>query len=460
MNSLFEKLIARTWNRLATPAPKRTSGESLDLGAQIVDERIVARRVTIPQAKRPEHLAILGKTGRGKSFFLRHLAGQDIRADRGFLSMDLHGDTTPFLLKLIAQEEVRRRADLSTKLIIIEPADPEFSIGLNVLERRPGEQMFVQLAEFAEILKSRWHLDHLGARTEELLRNSLHLLADNNLTLMELTMLLTNETFRTVCLRQASNPDIAEYFRSRFDQQSEAMQAVYRDAILNKVSSFTADPRFRHILGQRSSSFSLVQAIDDGYWIILDLNKGRLGEQAATLGSLLLTKLKNALFARRRRGLFTLYCDEIQNLVAYEGSGLDTLLSEARKFGASIVSANQYMDQYPPAMRAAILSVGTHVFFQLSSADADKIGAALDGGKKLAELLKNLPKRHMVVKSGHERFREAVVPTVAEPRVDYADLYNRCRARWARRRTDIEAEIRARRQQAGQRTEEVLNGWE
>ena len=375
--------------------------------------------------------------------------------------MDLHGDTTPFLLKLIAQEEVRRRADLSAKLIIIEPADPEFSIGLNVLEHRPGEQMFVQLAEFAEILKSRWHLDHLGARTEELLRNSLHLLADNNLTLTELTMLLTNETFRAVCLRQSSNPDIADYFRSRFDQQSEAMQAVYRDAILNKVSSFTTDPRFRHILGQRSSSFSLVQAIDDGYWIILDLNKGRLGDQAATLGSLLLTKLKNALFARRRRDLFTLYCDEIQNLVAYEGSGLDTLLSEARKFGASIVSANQYMDQYPPAMRAAILSVGTHVFFQLSSSDADKIGAALDGGKRLSELLKNLPKRHMVVKSGHERFREAVVPTVAEPRVDYTDLYNRCRrTRWARRRTDIEAEIHARRQQAGQRTEEVLHGWE
>jgi hypothetical protein len=111
-------------------------------------------------------------------------------------------------------------------------------------------------------------------------------------------------------------------------------------------------------------------------------------------------------------------------------------------------------------MRAAILSVGTHVFFQLSSTDAEKIGSALDGGKRLSELLKNLPKRHMVVKSGHERFREAVVPNVAEPRIDYTDLYNRCRARWARRRADIETEIRARRQQAGQRTDEVLHGWE
>src|ERR1019366_6752215 len=89
------------------------------------------------------------------------------------------------------------------------------------------------------------------------------------------------------------------------------------------------------------------------------LDKGRLGEQASTLGSLLLTKLKNALFARKRRQLFTLYCDEIQNLVAYD-SGLDTLLSEARKFGICIVSANQFLEQYPAQMRAAIMAVGTH----------------------------------------------------------------------------------------------------
>ena len=152
--------------------------------------------------------------------------------------------------------------------------------------------------------------------------------------------------------------------------------------------------------------------------------------------------------------------DEIQNLVAYEGAGLEVLLSEARKFSASVVSANQYIEQYPASMRAAILAVGTHIFFQLSSADADRIGAALDGGKRLAELLKNLPRRHMVVKSGHERFRQALVPLVPDPRADYSGLYNRCRARWARRRTEIEAEIRERQQQATAGTNEALHGWE
>src|ERR1035441_10822270 len=207
----------------------------------------------------------------------------------------------PFLLRLIAAEERKRGADLSEKLIVIEPGDPEFSVGLNVLEAQAGQQSYVQLAEFAQILKARWHLDSLGARTEELFRSALHVLADNGLTLLEISSLLTHAAFRAACLNRVQNTEVSNYFRTRFDTRSEAMQGVYRDAILNKVSSFTTDQRFRHILGQQRSTFSLLEAMDRGRWVILNLDKGRLGEQASTLGSLLLTKLKNALFARTRR---------------------------------------------------------------------------------------------------------------------------------------------------------------
>jgi hypothetical protein len=390
---------------------------------------------------------------------LRNFSGQDVRNRRGFVFFDLHGDTMPFLLRLVAAEERRLGADLSEKLVIIEPADPEFSIGLNVLEAQEGQQSYLQLAEFAQILKARWNLDSFGARTEELLRNALHVLADNSLTLLELSPLLTSATFRATCLNHVQNTEVSAYFHTRFDPRSEAMQGVYRDAILNKVSGFTTDQRFRHILGQQHSTFSLLDSMDRGRWVILNLDKGRLGEQASTLGSLLLTKLKNALFARTGRKLFTLYCDEIQNLVAYD-AGLDTLLSEARKYSISIVAVTQFLEKYPPQMRAAIMAVGTHIFFQLSSTDADKIASALDGGKRLGEILKNLPKRHMVVKSGSHRYQELLVPNVAQPDIDYADLYNRCRTRWARRRIDIESEIRQRHKQASRRTEEVLDDWE
>lgn len=456
MSSFFEQFVANTWNRLRAPAA-RGGADGLHIGNQLVDGRITGHPVAIAQGKRAEHIAILGKTGSGKSMLLRYFATQDIRAGRGFIYFDLHGET-PILLKVLAEHEFRTGQDQSEKLIVIRPSDPELSVGLNVIEQSGGNS-FVQIAEFAEVLKQRCGLDSFGPRTEELLRNALHVLADNGLTILELMPLLTSGPFRAACIRRTQNSEVRDYFTLRYDRTSEAMQATWRDAILNKVSAFTADPHFRHILGQLRSSFSLRDALDSNYRIIFDLNKGQLGEQAPTLGSLFLTKLKNALFARQSRRLLTVYCDEIQNLVVFD-SGLDTVLSEARKFAVSIVSANQFLDQHPPAMRAALAAVGSHIYFQLSASDAEKVAGALDGGRTLAQELKNLPQRHLVLKSGHERIRRAVVPTISMPDADASDLLRRSMARWARRRTDIEAEIRVRHQSMRISTSEVLHDWQ
>ena len=344
-------------------------------------------------------------------------------------------------------------------MIIVDPADSAFSVGLNVLEMSPGLNRFVQVAEFTHILRRRWQLESLGARTEELLRNALHVLADNGLTLLELAPLLTEQSLRAVWLEKASNPEAQQYFRDRHDRASEPMRAVMRDPVLNKIGEFTADPHFRHILGQQRSTFSLSEAMDAGRWVLVTLPKGQLGEQAATLGSLFMAKLRNALFARQRRTLFSFFLDEVQNLIAYD-SGLDTLLSEARKFGVSISTANQFLDQYPPQMRSAILAVGTHIFFQLSSVDADRIAVALDGGKSLAAILKNLPKRQAVVKSGSSRWQQFEVPEVREPGVGSDDLYYRSRQRWAKRRVDVEREITDRIGPVQKTINEQLDDWE
>jgi hypothetical protein len=82
---------------------------------------------------------------------------------------------------------------------------------------------------------------------------------------------------------------------------------MVREPILNKTSTFTTDPQFRHILGERNSTFSLQDAMQRGCWVVLNLHKGRLGEGAVTLGSLFLNMIKNALFSRYSRELFTLY---------------------------------------------------------------------------------------------------------------------------------------------------------
>ena len=359
MIDFIEKLVISIWNRIQGRRKVKPEGHGVRLGNQVVEETVTERRVTLSQTRRTMHLALLGKTGSGKSSLIRLMAQADIEAGRGFLYFDLHGDTAPFLLGVIADQEAKVGRNLDHRLIYIAPADKESSVGLNPLET--AEASFVPIAEFAQILKRRWGLDHFGARTDELLRNALYILSANSLTLLELAPLLTLPEFRAQCLGKTPNAEVASIFNSRYDKMSEPMQATMREPILNKTSAFIADPSFRHIVGQRQSTFSITEAMDKGQWIIADLNKGKLGEHSLTLGSLLFTITKNALFSRAKRSLFTIYVDEVQNFLAYD-TGIETVLSEARKFGVSVVSANQYLGQYPEEMKTAILSVGTQIF--------------------------------------------------------------------------------------------------
>lgn len=279
------------------------------------------------------------------------------------------------------------------------------------------------------------------------------------MTILEIVPFLTSAVFRARVLKHVKNSEVRQYFEARFNQLSDSMQANFAAPVLNKVTTFTGDPHFRHILGQQHSTFSLVTAIDEGHWILLCLPKGKLGEESATLASLLIPKLMRALFSRRGRKLFTLFADEVQNLAASDAY-LETFLSELRKFHAGVVTGNQFLDQLPTSTRSAILAIGTHIFFQLSSADAVHFARALDGGKSLAELLKNLPQRQFILKTGHAHWRQVQAQNVSVPRCDFSDLLRRSREKWARKRTEVEKEIHGRQGDARKTRQDLLRDWE
>ncbi len=230
--------------------PREQESEIIDLrvGVRMIDGEIRRSMVSIPHKRRAEHVAVLGRTGSGKSTLLRSFCAQDIAFSRGFVFFDLHGDATPMLLSHIADEERKRGLDLSGRVIVIDPADRSLSVGLNVLSGGDEQAGYVQIAEIAQLLRDRWALDTLGVRTEELLRNSLLVLRDNGLTLLELSLLLTSTAFRYACMRKTRNPEARVYFESRFEPLSDAMKGIFREAVLNKLTAFTADPHFRHLL--------------------------------------------------------------------------------------------------------------------------------------------------------------------------------------------------------------------
>src|SRR5260370_24526281 len=204
MLRLLKAFAAKLRNYWTARKARLRRYRDLDLGFRVYDGQATRSSITIPNNRRAEHIAVLGKTGTGKSSLLRFFLKQDIQAGRGFACFDLHGDLTPFLFSTVATQEKIFRRDLSDRLVVVEPADTEFSVGLNPLDQHCTSDRFVQISEFAKILKKRWHLHAFGARSDELLRNSLYVLAENVLTLLELAPLLIHAAFRANCMERVT----------------------------------------------------------------------------------------------------------------------------------------------------------------------------------------------------------------------------------------------------------------
>lgn len=451
MPNFIEYAIVNTWNRLITACLPKLKG-GLRLGFLVLNERATKRPYLLPTESRTRHMVIQGKTGSGKSYFILHLAFHDAEARRGFALFDLHGDLIPPTLSYIA----RKYPGDAERVIVIDPANPLYAVGLNPLEVEDDYSRFREVAEITRSLADRW--DFKGARTEELLRNALYVLSSNGLTILETALLLSNDSYRQELLKQVSNQDVREYFELRFDPLSDAMKATMREPVLNKLSEFTGDPHFRYILGQRDSTFSFDQVLAEGKVVLVNLNKGQLGVHAITFGSLILSKLKAAIFRRRKRQLFSVFADEMQNLASSD-TDFETLFSEARKFGIGIVTANQFSAQLPQTMRSAVQAIGTRIFFQLSPEDAGYAAQEIDGGKQMAERLRNLPPRHAIVKSGHYAVQEIVTPDVQVVQTPVGALLAQSNSVHARLKTDIDVDIRLRRPKADS-PKEVIHDWE
>jgi len=398
--------------------------------------------VVLDDRHRREHAVILGKTGSGKTHLLEFLALQLARRGEGFAFFDFHGDASLSLIRrLLSAPEGAER------LVVIDPSHPTRSPGINVLEADASEAgRFRKVSELSSILRQRWGVDSFGARTEELLRNSLYTLASTGSSLADLSTLLTSPTFRRTQTATLDHPEVASYWSDRYEPLSEPMKAAFREPLLNRVTAFLTDPAARHLLGQRVSTVDVAAAMQAGRWLIIRLPKGRLREHAHTLGNLLFAQLQFAVMAREAtpvntRSTFSLLCDEVQNLAEND---LGTLITEGRKFGISVITANQFWEQLPKVLRGALLSAGSHVCFRISSTDASVLAAelSLERRQRLTVDLTHLSRGEAIARFGSQsvrRFRVPALPAVAP--IGTAEL-DRLVAPVTRLRTEIEQQLR------------------
>lgn len=324
----------------------------------------------IKSEDRARHVYIIGKTGMGKSCLLENMAVQDIQNGEGMAFIDPHGKSADLLLDFVPPERIN-------DVIYFAPFDLEHPISFNIMEDVGADQRHLVANGLMSSFKKIWP-DVWSSRMEYILNNCLlALLEYPDSTLLGVNRLLSDKDYRKLVVDNITDPSVRSFWVDEFAKYNERYMQEAGDAIKNKIGQFTANPLIRNIIGQTKSSFNLREAMDSKKILIVNLSKGRLGEQNANLlGGILITKIYLAAMSRAGAGAgisklphFYVFVDEFQSFV---NDSFADILSEARKYKLSLTIAHQYIEQMPEEVRNAVFgNIGTTIAFRVGPFDAE-----------------------------------------------------------------------------------------
>ncbi|HJP81807.1 MAG TPA: type IV secretion system DNA-binding domain-containing protein [Candidatus Saccharimonadales bacterium] len=392
---------------------------------------------------RSRHVYIIGQTGAGKSGTLELFALSDIFHGQGYAIIDPHGDFAVDNMRFIPGSRIK-------DVVYFNPSDTAFPLGFNPLEVTNPNQKSNISSEVIGVLK-RMFGDSWGPRLEYILRYTILALLDRpETTMLDITRMLTDKKFRKETLTYCTDTVVLQFWNIEFNSWTEKFQAEAIAPVLNKVGAFTANPVIRNIIGQPKSTFNIRQIMDEGKILIVNLSKGLIGEDnASILGSFLVTKIQLAAMSRsdipdiKDRRPFFLYVDEFQNFAT---DSFATILSEARKYGLNLTVANQYISQMSDTVRNAVFgNVGTMITFRVSADDAPILAKQFEPQFEANDLLQ-MHNRHfiinMVINGEKTPAFSATTLTLPPPQIDNTGrIIENTRLTYSRSREDVEAEI-------------------
>lgn len=362
-----------TWlnaKRAAPPANLPNSG--LFLGNSIY--RGIKRPIYIGPDDRRRHMYIIGKTGTGKSEFLKQMAIQDINDGHGLCFMDPHGTAITDILQLIPPE----RAE---DVIYFNPSDLEYPLGLNLLEAETEEQKHFMVNSIIGLMYKLYDPHQtgiIGPRFEHAIRNAmLTVMSVPGNSFIEVVRVLTDAKYLQELLPHVEDPMVRRYWTDQIAQTSDFHKSEVLDYIVSKFGRFVTNKMMRNIIGQSKSAFDFRKIMDEKKILLVNLAKGEIGEENSNfLGLVLVPRILVAAMSRSdaiAKGIsfpdFYLYVDEFQNFAT---STFADILSEARKFKLDLVVANQFIGQMEENIKNAIFgNVGTIVSFRVGVTDAN-----------------------------------------------------------------------------------------
>ncbi len=328
----------------------------------------VRRKFGIKTDDRRRHMYLIGKTGMGKSTALENMVMADINAGNGLVVIDPLGDLVEKVIDFIPSHRVN-------DIIYFNPADFDHPVAFNVLEAIDPNHHHLVASGLIAVFKKIW-VDSWGPRLEYVLRNCiLSLLEYPGSTLLGVTRLLVDKRYRAKIVARVSDPIVKAFWVDEFAAYSNQFRTEAISPIQNKVGQFLSSSVIRNIVGQPKSSFDLRWLMDEGKILLMNLSKGRIGEDnSSLLGAMMITKLQLAAMSRidipeSQRRDFYMYVDEFQNFAT---ESFATILSEARKYHLNLIIAHQYIEQLSETVQASVFgNVGTIACFRIGAADAE-----------------------------------------------------------------------------------------
>jgi hypothetical protein len=324
--------------------------------------------VVFTREDRERHLYVVGKSGSGKSTFLFNLAMSDILSGKGVAVIDPHGDLALDILDAIPRARIN-------DVCYLDVGDMQRPVGFNPVTNVAPDRRALAAAGIVSAFKHLWS-DSWGPRLEHFLFHGVAVLVSRqHATLIDLPRLYTDDNFRDRLLGSIDDPATLHFWHQEYPSYVKAFRSEAVAPILNKAGQISASPTLRLILGQVAPRLDLKFTMDHERILIANLAKGTIGEQASNLlGSLLISHLQLVAMERgalppAQRVPFFVHVDEFQS---FSSDTFASLLSEARKFATHFALANQYTDQLPAAVRAAVIgNAGTLVVFRVGSRDSE-----------------------------------------------------------------------------------------
>lgn len=343
---------------------------------------------------RRRHMYLIGKTGMGKSTILENMIVDDIRAGHGVAVVDPHGDLAEKIIEFIPTNRIN-------DVVYFNPSDINFPIAFNVVEQVEPHLRHLVASGLIGVFQKLW-ADSWGPRLEYILRNAILAILDfPGSTLLGVVRMLSDKNYRKRVVANIKDPVVKAFWEREFSGYADKFAAEAVSPIQNKVGQFLSSSLMRNVIGQVKSSIDIRDIMDNGKILIMNLSKGRIGEDnSALLGAMMITKIQLAAMSRvdipeKERRDFYLYIDEFQN---FSTDSFANILSEARKYRLNLILAHQYIEQLSEKVKPAVFgNVGTMVVFRVGASDAEELVKEFTPTFTEEDLV-NLPKYEMYLK--------------------------------------------------------------